>query len=66
MSSLSKDSVYISARVRRIHKAQLEELALTNGRNRSSMMRFVIERAYRDLYRRPIIGANTDVEDNER
>ena len=50
MSVLSNDRVFVSARIRRIHKAQLIELARSEGRTQSSMMRCLIKRAYRDLF----------------
>jgi hypothetical protein len=45
---MKKESVFITARVRIIHKSQLEELANAEGRTRSSMIRCLIERAYRE------------------
>lgn len=54
MKPLSNDRIFVSARIRRIHKAQLDELALAEGRTKSSMMRCLIERAYRDLFNRAI------------
>ena len=49
MSDLSNDRVFVSARLRRIQKAQLAELALSEGRTNSSMLRCLIERAYGGL-----------------
>ena len=54
MNKLSLDNVYVIARVRNIHRNQLEELAFAEGRTKSSMIRCLIERAYREELMRKV------------
>ena len=49
MKRLNHDSVIVTARIRSIHKTQLEKLASAESRTKSSMIRCLIERAYRDF-----------------
>lgn len=59
MGKLSHDNAFVIARVRNIHKGQLEELAVAEGRTMSSMIRRLIVRAYREhISRRESSGHN--------
>jgi len=49
MNKISNDNAFIVARVKNIHKNQLEELAIAESRTKSSMIRCLIERAYREF-----------------
>ena len=60
MNKISKDNTFIVARVSMIHKNQLDELAVAESRTKSSMIRCLIERAYKKLIR------NYKGEENER
>ena len=49
---MKNEGVFITARVKIIHKSQLEELANAERRTKSSMIRCLIERAYREHIKR--------------
>ena len=56
MKRLNHDSVIVTARIRSIHKTQLEKLASAESRTKSSMIKCPIERAYQEFIRRKNIG----------
>jgi hypothetical protein len=64
MNKLSFENAYVIARVRNIHRNQLEELAFSEGRTKSSMIRCLIERAYQDFVRRNFTGGYENGKEN--
>jgi len=56
MKRINQNSIVITARVQSVHKTQLEELATSERRTRSSMIRCLIERAYRDFVKSMDVG----------
>ena len=65
MKRLIAQNAYVIARVRNIHRDQLEELAYAESRTKSSMIRCLIERAYEDFARRKFTGGYENGKDKE-